>query len=317
MTDKTELRLRFWLCYNAITMPNLMTGPKVRKSLHLHDKQLKKLEILANEIRQDLIEMLVTAGSGHSAGPLGMADIFTALYFHVMVHDPKRPDWKDRDRLILSNGHICPIRYVTMAHAGYFPKSWMMTLRKLGSSLQGHPEREKLPGVETTSGPLGSGSSQAAGLAYAALMDGSPWRVYCVMSDGELDEGQTWEAMLFAGRNKLSNCTFIIDRNNIQIDGRTEEIMPLEPLAAKFEAFNMNVIHCAGNSISDFITAIERAHGVSEKPTVIIADTVPGYGVNFMENDYRWHGKPPNTLEAKQALAWLRTLGGKIKGEHE
>jgi len=298
-------------------MPNLTIGPKVRKPLHLHDRQLKKLEEKALEIRKDLIKMLVEAGSGHSAGPLGMADIFTALYFHVMVHDPKRPDWKDRDRLILSNGHICPIRYATMAHAGYFPKEILKTLRKFGSPLQGHPEREKLSGAETTSGPLGSGSSQAVGIAYAGLLDRAPWRVYCVMSDGELECGQTWEAMLFAGRNKLYNCTFIIDRNNIQIDGQTEEIMPLEPLQEKFEAFNLNVIRCAGNSIRDFVSAVEHAHGISEKPTVIIADTVPGYGVDFMEYDFLWHGKPPTFKEGKEALEWLRTLGGKIKSEHE
>ncbi len=299
-------------------MPNLTQGPKVRQPLHLHDKKLKQLEERASAIREDLIDMLVEAGSGHSAGPLGMADIFTALYFHVMVHDPKRPDWNDRDRLILSNGHICPIRYVAMAHAGYFPKRLLMTLRKLGSPLQGHPERERLPGVETTSGPLGSGSSQAVGLAYTALLDRKPWRVYCVMSDGELEAGQTWEAMLFAGRNKLYNCTFIIDRNNIQIDGTTEEIMPLEPLAAKFESFNLNVERCAGNSIRDFVTAVERAHGVSEKATVIIADTIPGYGVSYMEHDFLWHGKPPAPgKEAGEAIRSLRTLGGKIVSEHQ
>lgn len=298
-------------------LPNLTMGPKVRKPLHLHDRQLKKLEERALAIRKDLIAMLVKAGSGHSAGPLGMADIFTALYFHIMVHDPKRPDWEGRDRLILSNGHICPIRYVAMAHAGYFPKAELMTLRKFGSRLQGHPEREKLPGVETTSGPLGSGSSQAVGIAYVGLLDQKPWRVYCAMSDGELDAGQTWEAMLFAARNKLYNCTFIIDRNNIQIDGTTEDVMPLEPLQEKFEAFGLNVIRCAGNSIRDFVSAVEHAHGISEKPTVIIADTVPGYGVDFMEYDYLWHGKPPTFTEGKQALEWLRTLGGKIKSEHE
>ncbi len=298
-------------------MPNLTVGPKVRKPLHLHDRELKKLEARALAIRKDLISMLVEAGSGHSAGPLGMADIFTALYFHVMVHDPKKPNWEGRDRLILSNGHICPIRYAAMAHAGYFPKTLLKTLRTFGSPLQGHPEREKLPGVETTSGPLGSGSSQAVGMAYTGLLDRRPWRVYCVMSDGELEAGQTWEAMLFAGRNKLYNCTFIIDRNNIQIDGPTEEIMPLEPLAEKFEAFNLNVIRCAGNSIRDFVSAVEHAHGISEKPTVIIADTIPGYGVDFMEYDFAWHGKPPTFTEGKQALTWLRTLGGKIKSEHE
>lgn len=286
--------------------------------LHLHDAKLKKLEGIASQVREDIIDMLVEAGSGHSAGPLGMADIFTALYFHVLVHDPKKPDWADRDRLILSNGHICPVRYVTMAHAGYFSKKLLMTLRKLGSPLQGHPEREKLPGAETTSGPLGSGSSQAVGLAYAALMDGKPWRVYCLMSDGELEAGQTWEAMLFAGRNKLFNCTFIIDRNNIQIDGTTEDIMPLEPLADKFKAFNLNVIHCAGNDIRDFVTAISRAHGVSEKSTVIIADTIPGYGVEFMQYDFKWHGVPPKPGEESiSAIESLRTLGGRIQSEHK
>lgn len=269
-------------------------------------------------IREDLIDMLVEAGSGHSAGPLGLADIYTALYFHVLVHDPKKPDWKDRDRLILSCGHTVPIRYVTMAEAGYFPKRELMTLRKLGTRLQGHPEREKLPGVETTSGPLGSGSSQAVGMAYAALMDQAPWRVYCIMSDGELDAGQTWEAMLFAGRNRLYNCTFIIDRNNIQIDGTTEDIMPLEPLVEKFASFNINVIRCAGNSIRDFVTAVERAHGVTEKPSVIIADTIPGYGVDFMENKFEWHGKPPAPgAESQHALESIRTLSGRIISEHE
>ncbi len=286
-------------------------------NLHLHEKKIKQLELMAVKIREDIIAMLLAAGSGHSAGPLGMSDIFTALYFHVLIHKPKQPDWKDRDRLILSNGHICPVRYAAMAEAGYFPKKDLLTLRKFGSPLQGHPERERLPGSETTSGPLGSGSSQAVGLAYAALMDKAPWRVYSVMSDGELDCGQTWEAMLFAGRNGLYNCTFIIDRNNIQIDGTTEDIMPLEPLADKFRAFGLNVITCAGNDIADFVTAIEQAHGVSDKATVIIANTVPGKGVDFMEYDYRWHGIPPNKEQAKEALKQLRTLQGKILSEHE
>jgi len=299
-------------------MPNLSIGPKVRNPLHLHDKKLKMLEKKAMQIREDLIDMLVEAGSGHSAGPLGMADVFTALYFHVLVHDPKRPDWKDRDRLILSNGHICPIRYVTMAHAGYFPKEELMTLRKLGTRLQGHPEREVLPGVETTSGPLGEGVAQAVGMAYAGLLDQSPWRVYCVMGDGEMNEGIVWEALQFAGANKLYNLTFILDRNNIQIDGPTETVMPMEPLADKFEAFNLNVIRCAGNSIADFVTAVERAHGVSEKASVIIADTVPGYGVDFMEYNFAWHGVPPKQgNQANQALNQLRTLAGKIVSEHE
>ncbi len=286
--------------------------------LHLHDKKLRLLEEKALAIRTDIIEMLVAAGSGHSAGPLGMADIFAALYFHVLVHDPLRPEWKDRDRLILSNGHIVPVRYAAMAEAGYFPKSLLKTLRKFGSPLQGHPERTRLPAVENTAGPLGDGSSQAVGIAYAALMDGAPYRVYCVMSDGELECGITWEAMLFAGRNRLYNCTFIIDRNNIQIDGATEDIMPLEPLADKFAAFNLNVIPCAGNDLHDFVTAVARAHAVTDRPSVIIADTIPGRGVEFMEYDFRWHGIPPKAgEEANLALKQLRTLGGKIRSEHE
>ncbi len=299
-------------------MPNLTLGPVVRKSLHLHDADVKRLEERAGKIREDLLNMLVEAKSGHSAGPLGLADIFTALYFHILVHDPKKPEWEDRDRLILSNGHCAPIRYAAMAHAGYFPISELKTLRKLGSRLQGHPERMRLPGLETTSGPLGSGTSQAAGMAYAGLMDRKPWRVYCVLSDGELDEGQSWEAFLFASRNKLYNCTFIVDRNNIQIDGPTEEVQPLEPLADKFAAFGLNVIRCAGNSIPDFVTAIEQAHAVTEKPSIIIADTIPGYGVDFMEHDYLWHGKPPAPgEEAARALKSLRTLNGRILSEHE
>ncbi len=308
----------FFFCYNTHTMLKFSLGPKVRHPLHIHDKQLKQLEKKASEIREDLIAMLVEAGSGHSAGPLGMADIFTALYFHILVHDPKRPDWKDRDRLILSNGHIVPIRYATMAHAGYFPKKHLMTLRKMGSPLQGHPEHAWLPSLETTSGPLGEGSSQAAGMAYVGLMDHSPWRVYCCMGDGELNEGQCWEAFQFAGANKLYNLTFIIDRNNIQIDGRTEEVMPLEPLDAKLEAFGLNVIKCAGNDIRDFITAVEHAHATTDKCSVIIANTIPGYGVNFMENDFLWHGKPPaKGKEAEDAIHEIRTLWGKIHSEHE
>lgn len=285
--------------------------------LHLHDKKLKALEERAMLMREDLIDMLVEAGSGHSAGPLGLADIFAALYFHILVHDPKHPLSPNRDRLILSNGHCCPIRYVAMAHAGYFQMKMLMTLRKLGSPLQGHPERDLLPAVETTSGPLGSGSSQAVGLAYAGLKDGAAWRVYCVMSDGELEAGQTWEAMLFAGRNKLYNCTFIIDRNNIQIDGKTEEIMPLEPLADKFRAFGLNVITCPGNDIREFVAAVEHAHSVTEKATVIIADTIPGYGIDFMQYNFEWHGKPPKAgKESRSAISQLRTLGGRIKSEH-
>lgn len=205
---------------------------------NLNPQKEKELMLKANEIRQSLVDMLEDAGSGHTAGPLGMADIFTAFYFHILNHDPKRPDWIERDRLFLSNGHIVPIRYATMAHAGYFPLSELKTLRKFDSRLQGHPEREKLPGMENTSGPLGSGISQASGYAYAARMDGKKFRVYCFISDGELDAGNSWEGIMFAGANKLSNLTVVIDRNNIQINGMTEDVMPLEPLADKWRAFN-------------------------------------------------------------------------------
>lgn len=291
----------------------------------LHDKKLKFLEELANLIRQDIIEELVEAGSGHSAGPLGMADVFTAMYFHVMNHDPKNPGWEDRDRLVLSNGHICPVLYPTLARAGYFPLEELKTLRKLGTRLQGHPHRGALPGVETTSGPLGSGLSQAIGMALAAKMDkngstGSPrgkYRVYALMSDGELQEGNVWEAAMFAGKNKMNNLTAVIDRNNIQIDGFTEDVMPLESLRAKFESFNWHVLEVDGHNIREFVSAVSEAQAIYEKPTVIIAHNIPGRGVSFMEKDFLWHGIPPNKEQANEALKELRTLGGKIKSEHE
>ncbi len=283
----------------------------------LHDKKLKFLEEKANEIRETLIETLLEAGSGHSAGPLGMADIFTAFYFHILNHNPKKPEWPDRDRLVLSNGHICPIRYVAMAYAGYFPMAELKTLRKINSRLQGHPHRTALPGVETTSGPLGSGMSQAVGMALAARMDKKKHHVYCVTSDGEHDAGNTWEAVMFAGKNKLNNLTVVMDRNNIQIDGFTENIMPLEPVADKYRAFNWHVLEVDGHNITHFVDAVNEARAIYEKPTVIIAHTIPGKGVSFMENDFIWHGKPPNKEEAAKALAELRTLGGQIKSEHE
>lgn len=286
-------------------------------SHYIHDEKVKELELLANNIRQSLIEALVAAGSGHTAGPLGMADIFTALYFHVLNHDPKNPGWEDRDRLILSNGHICPIRYAAMAHAGYFPIEELKTLRKFGTRLQGHPERERLPGVETTSGPLGSGLGQASGIAYGARMDGRKFRVYCIMSDAEHQAGNLWEAAMFAGNNKLHNLTGIIDRNNIQINGMTENVMPIEPLRAKYEAFNWHVIEADGHNIEEFVDAVEEAKAVYEKPTVIIAHTIPGKGIPEIEFDFNWHGKPPKPDEGKKFLEELRTLGGEIKSEHQ
>lgn len=285
---------------------------------HLHDDKIKFLEEKAQAVREDLIPMLLAAGSGHTAGPLGMADVFTALYFHIANHDPKNPLWEDRDRIILSNGHICPILYATLAHAGYFPQEELNTLRKFGSRLQGHPHRGTLPGVETTSGPLGSGTSQAVGMAIVAKMDKKKWQVYCLASDAEQDAGNTWEGVMLAGKLKLDNLCLLIDRNNIQIDGVTEDIMPLEPLRAKYEAFNWHVIDCNGHDFTDIVNAYETARAIYEKPVCIIAHTIAGKGVPSIEFDYTWHGNPPkDIMQAEDFLHQLRTLGGKIKSEHE
>ena len=283
----------------------------------LTEQQLKNLELKAEAIRETIIEMLVAAGSGHTAGPMGMADIFAALYFTVLNHDPKNPEWEERDRLVLSNGHIVPVRYAAMAHAGYFPLEECLTLRRFGSRLQGHPEREKLPGLETTSGPLGSGLGQAAGMALGARMDGKKFHIYCAMSDGEHDAGNIWESAMFIGANKLSNLIGIIDRNNIQINGMTEQVMPLEGLRAKYEAFGWHVLECDGNNIAAFIDCVGEAKAITEKPTVIIAHTVPGKGIKEIEYDYKWHGTPPNKSQATKWLQELRTLRGKIVSEHE
>ena len=263
--------------------------------------KFRELEAKANDIRIDIMEMLAGAGSGHSGGPLGMADIFTTFYFHILNHDPKHPEWDGRDRLVLSNGHICPVQYVTMAHAGYFPREELRTLRKLNSRLQGHPHRSALPGLETTSGPLGSGLSEAIGMALAARLDEKKHHIYCLTSDGEHDEGNIWEAIMFAGKEHLGNLTCVIDRNYIQIDGNTEDIMPLDSFRAKYEAFNWNVIEINGHDFAQIIAAVNEAHAVYEKPTVIIARTIPGKGVSYMEHDYRWHGNPPGILDVSGA----------------
>jgi transketolase len=275
-----------------------------------------ELKLKAEAIREDIIRMLEHAGSGHSAGSLGQADIFTALYFDILKHDPQNPDWEERDILIQSNGHTCPVRYAAMAEAGYFPKEELMTLRKLGSRLQGHPERTKLPGLETTSGPLGSGLSQAAGMALALRMNQQQHRwVYVTTGDGELDEGNNWEAIMLAAKYKLTNMIAIVDRNNIQIDGPTEKVMPLEDLKGKWEAFGWHVLEIDGNNIESIIAACAEARAIVEKPVVILAHTIPGKGVDFMEYDFHWHGLPPNHEQAKAALKELRTLRGKIKSE--
>lgn len=282
----------------------------------LTDEHIRTLEKQAEAIRETIIRMLVAAGSGHTAGPLGMADIFAAFYFHILNYDPQHPEWPERDRLILSNGHICPVYYAAMAHAGYFSVEECLTLRKFGSRLQGHPERLRLPGLETTSGPLGEGLSQAAGMAYALRMDGKKNHIYCVMSDGEQEEGNVWEAVLFAGKHKLHNLTAVMDRNNIQIDGMTEDVMPLEPLADKYRAFNWHVLEVDGHNISAFIDAVDEAKAITEKPTLIIAHTIPGKGVPDIEFDYHWHGKPPTKEEGKKFLKEIRTMKGKLPHEY-
>lgn len=284
---------------------------------YLDDKKTLFLEQKANDIRSSIIEMLLEAGSGHSAGPLGMADIFTALYFHILKHDPKNPLWEERDRLILSNGHICPVLYAALAHSGYFPVEELKTLRKFGSRLQGHPHRTKLPGLETSSGPLGSGLSQAVGMALSARMDKKNNFFYCILGDGEQDAGQVWEAIMLAGRERLWNLIAITDRNNIQIDGFTEDILPLEPLREKYESFGWHVIDIDGHNLESIVNAVEEGKAFFAKPTMIIAHTIPGKGVDFMERKYEWHGKPPNKEEAEIALKELRTLQGKITSEHE
>lgn len=278
---------------------------------------ISQLEQKANMIREDIIRMLVEAKSGHSAGPLGLADIFAALYFNILSIRPEEPLWPERDVFFLSNGHTVPVQYAAMAEAGFFDKEELMTLRKFGSRLQGHPERVRLPGLESTSGPLGSGLSQASGYAYSLqYLDKALHRfVYVMMGDGELDEGNIWEAAMFAGKNKLSQLVAFIDRNNIQIDGSTEEVMPLEDLKGKWEAFGWHVLEIDGNNIQSVIDAAQEGRAITNRPTLIIAHTIPGKGVDFMEYDYKWHGMPPNAEQGKVALEKLRTLDGQITHE--
>jgi len=276
---------------------------------------IKDLQMMADVIREDTISALVAAKSGHSAGPLGMADIFTALYFNLLNHNPENPLWDARDYLVLSNGHICPVLYATMANAGYFFKKELLTLRKLGTRLQGHPHRESLPGVEITSGPLGSGLSQASGMAYGLRLDKKKNRVFCLMSDGEHDEGNTWEAVLFAAKYKLDNLIAILDRNYIQIDGNTEDIMPLDSLEAKYKAFNWNVVTINGNDMEQILKILTKAKSNKGKPLMVIAKTTPGKGVSFMEGKYEWHGKPPKPNEAEVALRELHEKESKERGD--
>jgi transketolase len=280
---------------------------------------ITQLEKKAAEVRKDILNMLEAAGSGHSAGPLDLTDIVTALYFNIMNVKPHEPEWADRDVFFLSNGHTVPVQYAVMAERGYFPVKELQTLRKLGSRLQGHPERTKLPGLENTSGPLGSGLSQAAGYAYSLqYLDNARHRwVYAITGDGELNEGNIWEAAMFAGKYKLSQLIVFVDRNNIQIDGSTEDVMPLEDLRGKWESFGWHVQEINGHSMESIIDAASMARAISNRPSVIISHTIPGKGVDFMEYDYHYHGYFLNSDDGKKALQKLRTLDGKIKGEHE
>lgn len=268
---------------------------------------LSALPAKALDIRRWIIRMLTKAGSGHPAGALGMADIFATLYFSVLEHRPAEPDWIGRDRVILSNGHINPVFYTTLALAGYFPEDELLTLRLFGSRLQGHPHRGSLPGVENTSGPIGQGLSQACGLAVALRLQGMTNRVFCLLSDGEHDEGQTWEAYLFGAKEKLSNLTVLIDRNNIQIDGRTEEVLPLDSLVEKLMAFGWHVLEIDGHNFVQIQQALTPRVNHFGLPTAIVCRTTPGKGVDFMEDKFEWHGKAPTAQEAEQAL---RSLGG-------
>lgn len=278
---------------------------------------VRQIEQKATVMRRDIIKMLEEAGSGHSAGPLGLSDLMATLYFGVMNYKPKKPEWSERDYFFLSNGHCAPVLYAAMAEAGFFDKKELMSLRKWGSRLQGHPERTRLPGLENTSGPLGSGLSQAAGVAYSLqYLDNQSHRfVYCVTGDGELNEGNIWEAAMFAGKYKLSQLVVFVDRNNIQIDGNTEDVMPLEDLAGKWRSFGWHVQEIDGHNVESIMDAVGMARAISNRPSVIITHTIPGKGVDFMEYDYRWHGMPPNHEQAKEALKDLRTLRGKISHE--
>ncbi len=271
----------------------------------MNSNQLKDLKLKANEIRRLIIEALDGAnhntGSGHTGGPLGMADVFAALYFNFMKHDPQNPDDPDRDRLLLSNGHICAVLYSSLALSGYFPTSELKTFRGFETRLQGHPHRGVLPGLENTSGPLGEGLSQAIGIALARDIDKKTYTVYCATSDGEHQEGNIWEAVMLAGKLKINNLIQIIDFNNIQIDGPVDKTMPLEPFRAKYESFNWHVIDIDGNDMKEIVDAISQAKEIKDKPVIIIARTIPGKGVSFMEGDYRWHGMPPGLKDVSGA----------------
>ncbi len=268
---------------------------------------VEALEKKCTEIRKDILIMLNEAKSGHSGGSLSSVEIMVALYFYKMRVNPSKPYWEGRDYFILSKGHVCPALYATMAHAGFFPKDELMTLRKFGSRLQGHPHWLKLPGLETSSGSLGQGLSIANGIALALKLDKKPNRVYCLLGDGELQEGQVWEAAMTAAHYQLDNVCAIVDYNNLEIDGFVEDVMGIYPLAEKWKSFNWHVHECDGNDIASVMKALDHASQVKRKPSVIIAYTTKGKGVSFMENVDVWHGKAPKDDQLEQALAQLGT----------
>lgn len=273
----------------------------------------QELVAIATQIREHIITMLLQAGSGHAAGSLGMADVFTALYFGELVrYQAHRPDWPDRDFVLLSNGHICPVWYATLAVAGYFPESELASLRSFESRLQGHPHLGSIPGVENTSGPLGQGLSQAVGLALSLRRQSRRNEVFCLLSDGEHQEGQTWEAYQAAGHFRLANLTVLIDRNTIQIDGFTEQVMPLEPFNEKLGSFGWQVLEVDGHNIQAVIDAVNHAKAIQEQPVAIVCNTIPGKGVEFMENLPEWHGKAPSFPDSIAALRQLRSLADRI-----
>lgn len=266
----------------------------------------EQLNETAGRIRRDILISLTEAGSGHAGGSLGLTDIFTCLYFSELNHNPAIPQWENRDRLILSIGHVAPVLYATLAHAGYFDRSELLTLRKFGSRLQGHPGREHgLPGLELSAGSLGQGLSVSVGLTLGARLKNQSWRTFCILGDGELQEGSVWEAAMAAGHHSLNNLIAIVDRNGLQIDGQTEKVMKLEPLAAKWDAFNWNVIECNGNDIGSVLDAFRKAGTEKIRPTVIIANTIMGFGVKSIEGNYLWHGKAPSQQELPLFLTEL------------
>lgn len=274
--------------------------------MDLSAQKLQQLQETARIIRQEILSMIYQAGSGHPAGSLGMADIFTALYFYILNQNPQDPLWLGRDRLVLSHGHICPALYASLAYAGYFPKEELKTLRMFNSRLQGHPHRESLPGVETTSGPLGCGLSQAVGMAIGAKIDYQNFRVVCLTSDGEHDEGNLWEGVMLASKYGLDNLINLVDRNLIQSDGNTEDILPLESLKLKYEAFGWAVLEINGHEFKEIIGSFEKAKEICNKPTAIIAKTIPGKGISFMEGDFRWHSRALNQGEYERAIGELK-----------